>query len=104
MIVCSAGIALVVPNVATSGSVVVSKAKFGKRWPFKVKPGVLRCDGSGGVGAVTFSANGKSYALNGIAKQQGAPPVDPIWRNNPSIPGTKVDIGPMIERGLKLCK
>ena len=97
-------VALLLPTLAfADGSVSISKAKYGKRWPFKVKRGVLACQGSNGVGAVTFTTGGKTYAVNGIARQKGLKPIDPIWRANPAIPCTKIDIGPIIERGLKLC-
>lgn len=82
----------------------VSRATLGDEWPLTVEAGELRCDGSGGVGAVTFTAAGKTYAVNGIAKQRGIQAIDPIWAPNPSIPGTKKSIGPLIDRGLELCK
>ena len=71
-------------------------------WPFTVDRGVLGCTKPPYPGEVTFNAEGKVYGLNGTALDQGLPQVDPIWRRE----GTelRVGIGPMIERGLKLCE
>ena len=59
------------------------------------------------VGAVTFTAKGKTYAVNGIArghaKSRGWHDVDQIWKKDPEIPGARVNIGPLISRGLALC-
>jgi hypothetical protein len=44
------------------------------------------------------------YAVNGIARQSGeCAEIDPIWVDDPDIPGAKMDIGPIIDRGLELC-
>lgn len=87
-------------SAESSSSEVVSKADFGEAWPFTVDSGKLSCEAS----AVTFAASGKRYALNGTAKSSGQyADVDAIWAAHPVVPGAKKDIGPMIERGLKLC-
>ncbi|MDP1820676.1 MAG: DUF2511 domain-containing protein [Acidimicrobiales bacterium] len=56
---------------------------------------------------VVFVREGVTYALNGLARgsaeENGWREIDEIWRDNPDIPGTKVDIGPLIDRGLDLC-
>jgi hypothetical protein len=75
-------------------------------WPFTIDRAVLNCV----VGAeeygkrVVVIADREMYALNGTAKSADLwPDFDIIWRDHPSIPGLKVDIGPMIDRGLSLC-
>jgi hypothetical protein len=89
------------PAALANGSARVTRAHFGKAWPLTVASGVVRCSGQ----AVTFTAAGRTYALNGVAEMQhpGWPQIERIWRKNPAIPGTRIDIGPIIERGLKLC-
>lgn len=83
----------------------ISREMLGDEWPFTVESGVLACEGSGGAGAVTFTADGTTYAVNGTARGQGAgAEIDAIWAADPSIPGTKKDISVAIERGLALCK
>ncbi|HTH58257.1 MAG TPA: DUF2511 domain-containing protein [Cyclobacteriaceae bacterium] len=42
----------------------ISKSDYGSSWPFSVEDGVLQCD----RGAILFVANGKRYAVNGMAK------------------------------------
>lgn len=68
-------------------------------WPFKVPRGILGCTAPG---EVTFNVEGTVYGLNGTALDHGLPEVNPIWR--PTSEGLKVDIGGMIDRGLKLCE
>ena len=83
----------------------ISKQEFGNDWPFTVDEGILACKGSGGVGEVVFTANGASYAVNGVAKgTKKYRPIEEVWAENPTVPGTKKNIGPIIERGLKLCR
>jgi Protein of unknown function (DUF2511) len=77
-------------------------------WPFTVPEGTLLCApyGVGGRSqSVTFIANGVVYAINGTAKgtHQFAP-LEQIWKDNPQMAGTKVNIGPMLDRGLSLCR
>lgn len=76
-------------------------------WPFTVPEGTLLCAPYGVGGnqqSVTFVANRAMYAVNGTAKGTGQfEDIDSIWKENPDIPGTKVNIGPMLEKGLSLC-
>jgi hypothetical protein len=82
----------------------VTRADFGDAWPLLVDGGTLECKGSDGTGAVTFRTGGTTYAVNGLAKSQGARDIDKIWAPNPSIPGAKKNIGPLIDEGLRLCR
>lgn len=82
----------------------VSRDDFGSSWPLTVDSGTLRCEGEGGFGAVVINADGTDYAVNGVAKGQGYEPIDPIWADDPELAGLKVSIGPLIDRGLALCK
>ncbi len=78
----------------------ISREEYGENWPFTVDSGRLEC--WRGPAAV-FVTDGTVYQLNGVAKQMGHAPIDPIWRDNPAIPGTKISLGPVIQRALKLC-
>lgn len=78
----------------------VSRAEFGEAWPFTVDEGYVDCLPAQ---AAVFKANGTTYAINGLARSR-YPAVDPIWRDNPEIPGTKVSIGSMIDLALEQCK
>jgi hypothetical protein len=87
------------------GQVRVSKQEFGNAWPLTVDEGVLACKGSKGFGAVLFIANGKTYALNGVARGEKIyQEIDSIQAKDPKIPGVKMSVGPLINRGLKLCQ
>jgi hypothetical protein len=81
----------------------VNALMFGKDWPFTVTAGVLGCDGDREV--VTFRNGGKTYALNGTAVgKRRYLPVEAIWTRDRDIPGARKNIGPMIEKGLTLCR
>lgn len=84
---------------ASAGSIEVSQSDFGSDWPLTVDSGTLAC---GGAGEVTFTANGTTYAVNGLAKAATVfPDIDPIWAKGEGAP--RKDIGPLIQRGLELC-
>lgn len=92
------------PVLALAASTPVSRETMKDEWPLTVSGGVLSCE----RGAVTFSANGITYAVNGTAmthgKYLGWRDIREVWKDNPAIPGTKINIGPMIEKGLLLCR
>lgn len=69
-------------------------------WPFTVSAGRVSCDG----GAIVFEANGTKYAVNGTAEGRGFANIDPIWKPDPKLPGTKISIGSVIVEGQKLCQ
>jgi hypothetical protein len=71
-------------------------------WPFTVSHGILGCTEPPSPGKVTFNVEGTVYGINGTALDQGLPEVNPVWRSAGG--GLRVDIGGMIERGLKLCE
>lgn len=76
-------------------------------WPLTVSEVTLRCDSAEGPKMVTVEADGRTYALNGTAKgfaeEHGWRDLHEIWRDNPEVEGLKVDVGPLIQRGLTLC-
>ena len=89
-----------------SRGVRVTRAEWGDDWPFTVDSGMVNClDPKGNkLGAAVFIYSGKTYALNGYAQSRGYRNIRPIWRDNPDIPGTKINIGPMIDLALDQCR
>jgi len=83
----------------------------GSGWPLKVQSGTLHCYPTNpqvdGLSAVTFSAGGREYALNGVAIDAARyENVGPIWLQEPSAAKglhVKVDMGVLIAEGLRLC-
>ena len=111
-------------------SATISKEQFGTKWPLKVNNGIVKCLPIG-KGSVVFEAGGKTYAVNGtakgFAKKHGFYPIEGIWLNDPEFHkaakeiadsekkpieevikamGTppKLNISPILNAGLKLCK
>lgn len=84
---------------AGAGEQEVTRADFGDEWPLTVEGGTLRCDGE----AVTFEADGTTYAVNGMATSRDAgADIDPIWAPG-EVEGLKISIAPLIDWGLELC-
>lgn len=81
----------------------ITRQEFGKAWPLTVEEAYLECEAY----AVTVSANGKTYAVNGRAiDQHKHPDLTEIWAIDESYhdPAIRKDIGKLIDEGLKLCK
>lgn len=83
----------------------ISETTFSEPWPFTVEDGTVRCfPGS----AVVFVTGGEIHAVNGLARgraeNEGWLEVEPIWREDPDMPGTRINIGPVIDLGLSLCE
>jgi hypothetical protein len=77
----------------------VSRSEFGSGWPLTVEAGTLACEDAG---AVTFTSDGTTYAVNGPAQAMDRwPDIDAIWADAPG--GFKKNIGPLVDRGLALC-
>ena len=83
----------------------VSEKDFGQEWPLTVPNGYVEC--KRGYMAL-FRFRNTTYALNGsarsYAKRYGEyEEIDSIWKDNPEIKGTKMDIGVLINEANKLC-
>lgn len=76
-------------------------------WPLTVPAATLMCAGLGVGGnqpSVTLAAGGQMYAVNGTAKStKQFEDLDAIWAEDPTTPGLKADIGPLLAKGLSLC-
>lgn len=96
------------PEQAAPDPGALAESDFPKgEWPLTVSEGVVRCEGSDGSGSVIFRApDGTDYAVNGTAKtvKQDLPEIEDIWKKDPDVPGTRINIGPVIDRGLELCE
>ena len=87
---------------ATSPRLRVSRQDF-EEWPLTVNSGELWCVER--HRAVIFAANGGgTYAVNQAGQDLGYPPIDPIRREDPDIPGVGANLNPLLERGLDLCR
>lgn len=79
----------------------VTEDQFGDAWPLTVDRGIIRL--TDGISA-TFNDGDTTWALNGMATSRGFPEIDPIWRDNPSLPGMKMNIKPLKDIALGLEK
>jgi hypothetical protein len=79
----------------------ISRFTFHGAWPFTVDRGTLACLP---IDQVIFTApDGTTYGVNGTARDHGYPDITPIWRKDPTVPGTRVYSGDVIDAGLALC-
>ena len=84
----------------------VFKCQYGKKWPLTVPQGIVGCRDKPGTSVQNltfFDPKGKEWALNGTASSSGYPKIDPIWRDDPDLPGAKIDIGPLTKRAANVC-
>lgn len=99
LIVVLVALALVLASCSKRG-VKVSRAEYGDAWPLTVESGRLECVPPS---AIIFHSGGETYAVNGTADSLGYRDIRPIWRDNPDGPTPKINIGPLIKRGLAYC-
>lgn len=93
------------PSLATPRGFVSEATWTDGTWPLTVPEGTLACESLGrGLGRVTITVGGKTYWVNGTAKgTHRYADLEEIWRADPSYPAIKVNIGPLLDRGLALC-
>lgn len=72
---------------------ILKKEMFGKKWPFK--PAIVTIWKADVYAVVIYQYNG--YALNGMAKNVGFLALEPIWKENKKIPGTRKSLQPIFD-------
>lgn len=84
-----------------SGSREVSKADYGKDWPFTADSGTLACRWVGGRPLVTFTPDQDiQYGINGAARDEGFPKVTKkVLKKFPNLSTMQ----PLIDDGLEMC-
>jgi hypothetical protein len=99
-----------VPEKLEKKKGLLVSTKFGDDWPLTVPYAVVHCKditvGGNQLNVVTLDApDGTRYAVNGTAQDQTTyPGIDPIWAPDPSVDGLKINISPVIDAGLDLCR
>src|SRR4029079_19505787 len=73
----------------------VNQSQYANHWPFEVGQDRVPCAGKR---AVILTTRGRDYAVNGRAASNRYRPIQAV------IIDPKIDIGPIISRGLTLCK
>lgn len=90
----------------TEADNLITRKEYGDAWPFTLDELQLFC--LQGAVIVSNVDTGDSYPINGVASGRADTlrlfPLEQIWRDNPEIAGTKVSVGPLIERGLTMCE
>lgn len=97
---------LATPLALAAPPKLISAEDFGDAWPFVPEEMHLQCLPGNAV-VVTDPETGRMYGLNGAAsgkaRQLGLEPLENVWAESTSIPGTRISVGPVINAGLKLC-
>jgi hypothetical protein len=87
----------------SSNQAYITRAEYGKAWPFTVEGGLLTGDASRGIPSVTFTVGETTYAVNGVAAANKLyAKLQNIWAADPEIPGLCINMSPIIDRGLSL--
>ena len=102
------------PN--TGGTKTIYRENIGEEWPLTIERGYLYCNcvDRGGFpffqcvkGAVNIHnpLEGVTYSVNGVHDPRfvRVADIEPIRQTDPEDPSVKIDLGPLIERGLELC-
>tara|TARA_R110002167_G_scaffold98718_7_gene259401 strand:+ start:22190 stop:22612 length:423 start_codon:yes stop_codon:yes gene_type:complete len=88
------------PDADNAEAGVLTQEQLGDAWPFTVAEGAVDCVSGG---AAVFRSDGVTYQLNGTARAKGYEPIDSIWKENPALPGTRINLGPILDAALKQC-
>lgn len=100
------GLLLAAPLALAAPPKLITAEDFGAEWPFTTEEMHLQCLPGNAV-VVTDPETGRMYGLNGPAnakaRQLGLEPLNQIWAESSSVPGTRVSVGAVIEAGIKLC-
>jgi hypothetical protein len=94
------------PDVPGPGEFRMTREEYGAEWPLTVDEADVSCRED----AVYLRANGVLYAVDGIALKHrtktGAKDLraSGLWAADPSLDGFKKSLGPMIDKGLSLCR
>ena len=88
---------------------VASESWTAGAWPLAIDRGLLVCTPVANQPALYFTdGDGRMWPLNGIATANAGnfgaePSLEPIWLDNPEIPGTKVFLTELINHAATLC-
>ena len=103
-------IIVVLTGYAWSIGIYISQAEYGKDWPLTAQEAGLYCEQD----MVWVVHNRVAYPINGMASAGLAKrrpsltvrPLEDIWLYDDQYPGTglRINISPLIDDGLKLCK
>lgn len=106
VIISLAMASFVIIDIANGGSVYqrkVSESEFNTEWPLMISSGTLEAihyDGEPNWCGIVLHANGRTYAINGMAKgrskTEGYHNIESIWNKSKSI-------APLLNAGLELC-
>lgn len=79
-------------------------SQLGKEWPLTVEKATILCGESGALILLVHTSSGATgYALNGTAKSAHKwADLNEIWKDNPDVPGLKVNMW-LIDYGHDKC-
>jgi hypothetical protein len=94
---------LIIAAPVQAETITITAAEYGAEWPFTVNEGTLMCLPPG---AVILKTRQGMYNINGLAMShyERNKDIREIWKPDPKIPGMKIYLGDITNRGLKLCK
>ena len=99
-----------IPSAVSKEPGLLVSTEFGEKWPLTVPYAVVHCEDitAGGMNlqVVTLDTpDSARYAVNGTAKDHtNYPSADAVWAADPEMAGLKIDISPVIDAGLALCR
>ena len=80
---------------------VVTHAALGDAWPLTVEEGTIICDGA----SILLRTNRGLFAVNGTARgRKKWHDIREITKPDPANPALLMDVQPIVDRGLKVCR
>lgn len=96
-------VVVVVVLTGREGATSISRAQMeeaGETWPLTVSEVEVVCPGAN---RLVVLAEGRSYALNGLAAGAGFADPDPIWADDAEVSGLKADMSDLTDRAAEVC-
>ncbi|MBL0703212.1 MAG: DUF2511 domain-containing protein [Sulfurospirillum sp.] len=88
--------------VFADGDTLIKKEDYGKNWAFTVDKVYIGCESE--LPFVVVKLGDLPYGLTGHSARMFNRNINPIWRDDPKIKGTKVSLSPFIKKALSFCK
>lgn len=79
----------------------ITAKEMGDKWPLTVDEVDIECRADGRLALIHY--DGVIYGINGTAMQAGFTDFRPLWKDNPTEKGLKINIGPLIAAARRLC-
>lgn len=90
-------------TTADTSRIKVTQSQLGDLWPLLMAEAEVECV-QPGMALILHTPDGKSYALNGMAREKGLPTMESVTARDRHIPAARMNLQPLMDIGFRLCK